>query len=400
MRFLLLYIVILAYSSLSFSKAISSKIDNLNGEFSFTEGNLLSSSIETSLTQTDNFLRSQDNNQTITTGELSPELFIQKQSAGSLFQLQAAGKYQANSNFSQDNHLDYSLLSKFHLRFAQSQKVFVTGFITDKYEARGTGLSLGDADSLVEGDSKRNKFFNVGYLYGHEDSQARAKFIAGYRDFGYQTRKSVTQHLSYSSQYFQGNFDYLMSGKTYFSTKIEYEDFSYRNNDELERQQYQALAGVKWRSTELTQLHLLFGYEKTFFANNAFAEEDRFAWQVNFLWSPLERLRLNVNSGTSIKDSYKITQSINFADSYGLTVSYDVNERLTLQFSGKLVHEDVVATDNTTSEDHIENSLGMQYQWQHWLSVFARYQYDSFDADIVTNNYDVQALSTGVVITF
>jgi len=400
MRFFPFYIVILVYSSLSFSKAVSSNIDNLNGEFSFTEGNLLSSSIEASLGRSNNFLNSQHDKKSITTVDLSPELFIQKQSEGTLFQLQALGEYQANSNFSQDNHLDYSLLSKFHLRFAQSQKVFVTGFITDKYEARGTGLSLGDADSLLKGDTKRNQFFNVGYLYGHEDSQARAKFIAGYRNFGYQTRKNVTQQLSYSSQYFQGNFDYLMSGKTYFSTKIEYEDFSYSNNDALERQQYQALAGVKWRSTELTQLHLLLGYEKAIFEHNAFAEEDRFAWQVNFLWSPLQRLRFNVTSGSSIKDSYKIRQSINFADAYGLTVSYDVNDRLTLQLSGKLVNEDVVSTDSTISEDHIENLLQMQYQWQHWLSFFARYQYDSFDADIVLNNYDVQVISTGVVITF
>jgi len=223
MRYFLLLVVFICYSS--FSEATSSSADSLNGKFSFSEGNLLSTEVKTNFGQINNFLHSSDNKLKTKFFEVSPELFIQTQGEGSLFQLEAMASYFTFDEFANDDHYDFSLLSKFHLRFAQSQKVFLTGFITDKYEYRGTGLSLGKPNTIEEGDTKRNEFLNAGYLYGHQDSLARAEFLVGYRDFSYLTRASVTDPLAYSTSYFQGNFDYLISGKTYFSTKFQYEDF-------------------------------------------------------------------------------------------------------------------------------------------------------------------------------
>jgi hypothetical protein len=400
MRLLLLYLAFIGYSAISFSETVSSSRDSLNGEFSFSEGNLLSTKINTDFGQIDNFLRSNDNKQATNFFEVSPELFIQTQGDGSLFQLQAKASYFTFDEFSSDDHFDFSLLSKFHLRFAESQKVFLTGYIADNYEYRGTGLSLGAPNTLKEGDTKRDEFVNVGYLYGHQDSLARAKFLVGYRDFAYSTRKNITEQLAYSSSYFQGNFDYLITGKTYFSTKMQYEDFSYDMNTDLERKQYLALAGVKWQSTELTQLHLLLGYEKAVFANKAFDDKNRFAWQINLLWSPLQRVRFNFASGSEIKDSYKIVKSVNFSNYYGVDLSYDFNQKLLLNVSGKVISEDVVGIDGEIKEDHVKTAVRMQYQWRHWLTAFAQFSYDSFDSTIVTNDYDLQVASLGVVASF
>lgn len=400
MRCLLLFIAFISYSSMSFSDTVSSSRDSLNGEFSFSEGNLLLTKIKTDFGQIDNFLRSYDDKQETNFFDVSPELFIQTQGDGSLFQLQAQASYFTFDEFSRDDHYDFSLLSKFHLRFAESEKIFITGFIADNYEYRGTGLSLGTPNSLAEGDTKRDEFLNIGYLYGHQDSLARAKFLVGYRDFSYLTRKHITKQLAYSSSYFQGEFDYLISGKTYFSTKMQYEDFSYDMNVDLERKQYLALAGVKWQSTELTQLHLLFGYQKAVFANKAFDDENRFAWQVNLLWNPLKRIRLNFSSGSEIKDSYKIVKSVNFANYYGVDLTYDFNQSLLLNVSTKVMSEDVIGIESEITEEHFETSMRIQYQWRHWLTAFTQYSYDSFDSTIATNDYDLQTASVGMVATF
>ena len=74
-------------------------------------------------------------------------------------------------------------------------------------------------------------------MYGHNDSLASAKMLMGYRDFAYSTRKEITQFLAYSSNYFQGEFDYLVTGNTYLSAKVRYESFSYDLNADLERNQ-------------------------------------------------------------------------------------------------------------------------------------------------------------------
>ncbi len=399
MRTLAFFIAFICYSS-SLSATVSSAINSLNGKFSFSEGNLLSTKIKTDFGQINNFLHSNDNKQKTNFFEVSPELFIQTQGEGSLFQLQAKASYFTFDEFSNDDHYDVSLLSKFHLRFAQSQKIFLTGFIADKYEYRGTGLSLGKPNTLDEGDTRRNEFLNIGYLYGHQDSLARAEFLVGYRDFSYLTRASVTDHLAYSSNYFQGNFDYLISGNTYFSTKFQYEDFSYAQNADLERKQYLALAGVKWRSTELTQFHMLFGYEKAIFTNEAFSEEDRFVWQVKLLWNPLERIKINFSSGSEIRDSYKIVKSVNFTNYYGISINYNLNQRLSFNISGRVDNEDVVGLNSAIKEDHFETTVRVQYQWRHWLSVLAQYSYENFDSTSVINNYDLQKTSVGLVVTF
>lgn len=400
MRYLLLFIAFFGYSIFSFSATVSSSRDTLNGEFSFTEGNFLLTEISTDFGQIDNFLRSHNAPQETNFFELSPELFMQIEGSGSLFQIQAKAGYFTYDEFSKDNHYDFSVLSKYHLSFAQSHKVFVTGFIEDNYEFRGTGLSLGEQNALEEGDTKRNEFLNMGYLYGHQASLARAKLLVGYRDFSYLTRKNITNEQAYSANYLQGNFDYFITGKTYFSTKVQYEDFNYSLNQNLERKQYVALVGVKWQSTELTKLLALVGYENTVFANDTFGEKKRFAWQVNMLWNPIERIRFKFSSGSEVKDSFKVGESLSFVKYHGMELIYGFNQQLLLSISGKVVNGEVVDIDSEINEDHFESTTRIQYQWRDWLSAYAQYRFDSFDSTVVTNNYDLQVISLGVVVTF
>jgi hypothetical protein len=396
----MLLVAFIGYSSISSSATVSSTVDNLNGEFSFSEGNQLATEVKAQFGQIDNFLRSNEDKQETNYIEISPKLFIQTQGAGSLFQLQVKANYFTFDEFSNDDHYDFSVLSKFHLRFAESQKVFVTGFIADNYEYRGTGLSLGKPDTLEEGDTKRNNFLNAGYLYGHQDSLARAKILVGYRDFDYLTREKITKQLAYSSGYFQGEFDYLISGNTYFSTKIQFEDISYSMNADLERKQYLALAGMKWRSSELTQLHLLLGFEQAAFNNDVFDDENKFAWQVNFLWNPLQRVKLNFSSGSEIKDTYKIVKTVSYSNYYDLGLNYEFDEKIKLVIQGRLVNDEVVSTEAITNEDHFETTTKIQYEWRHWLSGFVQYSYNSFDSTIITYDYDLQAVSAGIAVTF
>lgn len=377
-----------------------SAVNNYNGEFPFTEGNFLSTKIKTDFGQVDNFLRSNDNKQETSFLKIAPELFIQTQGSGNLFQLKANASYQTFDQFSDDNHYDFSLLSKFHLRFAESQKIFVSGYLADIYEYRGTGISLGEANTLAEGDTRRNGFINVGYLYGHKDSLARAKFLLGHRNFSYLTRKSITKSLAYDTNYAQGNFDYLITGKTYFSTKVQYERISYDKNQDLDRQQYLGLAGIKWESTELTQLHVLIGYQSASFANDTFKREDGFAWQLNMFWNPLERIRFNLSSGSEITDSYKIEKSVSVSNFYSFGLFYSFTDELTLTINSKIVNNDIVGEINTSKEENFEFKTNIDYQWRHWLSTYARFNYNTFDSSKLKHDFDLQAFSVGLEVIF
>ena len=110
MRPLLLFVALFCYSALALSTTVSSSRDSLNGEFSFSEGSLLSTKIASDFGQIDNFLRSQSDKQKTNLVKLSPELFMQTQGEGSLFQLQAKASYFAFDKFSSDDHYDFSVL--------------------------------------------------------------------------------------------------------------------------------------------------------------------------------------------------------------------------------------------------------------------------------------------------
>ena len=399
MRLLLILIAFIGSASLSYSKTVSTTSDGLNSEFSFSEGNQLSAELKTEYGKIDNFLRSKEEQQDTSFIAISPELFIQTQGDGSVFQLQAKANYFTFDEFSNDDHHNFSLLSKFHLKFAESQKVFVTGSISKDYEYRGTGLTLGEANSIDEGDSKRNKFFNAGYLYGHQDSLARIKFLVGNRDFAYLTRKEVTEQQTYSSNYAQGHFDYLITGNTYVSTKVQFEDFNYDANIDLARKQYVALAGVKWRSSELTELQLLMGYEKAIFDNNIFEDNSRFAWQANMLWQPLSRVTFDLSAGSAIKDAHKVEKSISYSDYFNLGVNYDFSDRLQIKVSGKAASNDVVSIDNTIKEEQLALAMGLNYQWRNWLSALVQFHYNTFDSNRIQYDYDLKAISVGINVT-
>jgi len=66
MRLTLFLVALISYSSLVLSTTVSSSRDSLNGEFSFSEGNLLQTKIKADFGQIDNFLRSNENEQKTT----------------------------------------------------------------------------------------------------------------------------------------------------------------------------------------------------------------------------------------------------------------------------------------------------------------------------------------------
>jgi len=218
---------------LNFPQVNAASVDSYNGQFRYVEGNIIEGEVQSKFGVVDNFFSSNENPQTTNFFAVTPSIFLQAQLNENLLQISAKSEYVKFSDFSQDDHNDISLLSKYHLKLAQSQKLFVTGAYKESYEYRGQGLSLGDGEALDEGDNKEQYFINAGYLYGHEKSIARAKVLIGHRSFAYQTRKEQTRKLSYIGDYIQGGFDYLISGKSYLTSKLQYENIDYSENDAL-----------------------------------------------------------------------------------------------------------------------------------------------------------------------
>ncbi|MGL1956505.1 MAG: outer membrane beta-barrel protein [Colwellia sp.] len=399
MPFIFLAFTFFIFTFYSKAESVNSTVDPFNGDFQYIEGNKLAASLALNAGTIDNFLR--ENKDKKSTGFLSakPQVFVQSQFNENLFQFKASLNYLNFDEFSEDDHNNLSLLAKYHLRLASNQKVFFTGHFQNDYEYRGTGNSLGNGSSLEQGDESQKFFANAGYLYGHEQSIAKAKFLIGHREFSYETREEITKGLNLTSNYIQGNFDYLISGNTYSSTKVQIEDIDYEFNDSLSRQQYSMLTGIAWQSSALTELHLLLGFEKAVFSALSLPDEDAFIWQANLKWSPIDSTRINFSSGRTIKSSNKLEDSISVVDFYDISVNYDFTERVQLSTLFKILNEDINLLTAQTVEDSLLANVTLNYDWRDWLSVFVKYDYNDFDSPMISNTYELSVLSLGFTVT-
>ncbi len=389
-------VIILA---LNFYQANAASVNSYNGKFRYVEGNVFEGEVQSKFGVVDNFFSSHDNPQASNFFEVSPSVFLQAQFDENLLQISAKSQYVKFSDFSQDDHNDISLLSKYHLKLAQSQKLFVTSAYKESYEYRGQGLSLGDGQALEEGDNKEQYFINAGYLYGHEKSVARAKILVGHRSFAYQTRREQTRKLDLTGDYLQGSFDYLISGKSYLTSKLQYEKINYSDNDALTRKQYSALLGLKWQSTYATEVKLLFGYEKALFADSDLSDETSFVWQGNLTWRPLERLSISALTGRNIQDSNKLDNSISVVDSYAFNINYAFTERVSLYTNTKIANKSITSSSTVIDEDTLSTGIGSKYQWRDWLAVSVDYHYNDLASSQPNHSYDTNRYSLNLTLT-
>ena len=369
--------------------------DRYNAEINFVEGNAVEANISLEAGMVDNFLNANNDKQNTAYFQVAPDLILQAQSHNDLFQLGIQTEFIKFNDFSDDDHNDYSLMTKYHHKFSNDHKVFITGSSVNYYEYRGTGVTLGDAESIDVGDEISTYFVNGGYMYGNDTSVGRFKILYGKRSSEYDTRRSVTNVLDLTSSYIQGEVDYLISGKSFITTNIQYEDIEQDNNSEQDRTLLSGLLGVKWESSALTKLSILLGYQEADFDHSSFSNSTDFIWSTSLLWSPLDSTTIDINTSRSFTDSKKITNTLSTVTTYGVKLNYAFND--VTKFYSRLSFDSEEFTSESTriTEDFFKASFGINYQWKTRYSFYLRYDFNDFESDIVSNNYEKNSLALG-----
>ena len=144
----------LAYVSIYLGAGVYSSSLFAGGYFDNTSGNMLTASLLTEVGTDDNFLNTNSNKQSTVYYTLKPNFFVQTQFGRNALKLNALSSHVRYSKFSQDNHSDMNLLSSYRFKFADNKTLIMKAERNDVYESRGTGLTLGAADTLSTGDKK------------------------------------------------------------------------------------------------------------------------------------------------------------------------------------------------------------------------------------------------------
>ncbi|GHF02612.1 hypothetical protein GCM10011501_34950 [Thalassotalea profundi] len=346
----------------------------------------------------DNFFYEKNSTENVNFIKLQPKLNIQTQFERHLIQLLTETEHVSFQKFSQDNYSNFRISPSYQYKLATNQTLFVNALLKEQYEARGTGLTLGNAQSLSVGDTKRNSKIHGGLLYGSKDSVAKLSLTFGQEHNRYTTRRELTNTLDKESVFINPSFDYLIGGASYLSTELKAEQITYKRNEALSKNKYVGLIGFKWQPSSITDLALLLGYQEIQFEQSALANDTAFKWRVNVGWQPLEGLAFTLLSERDFSEANKLQDSYRLVDNTILTIRKTWNDYFDIKASFGYSTEDVISQFQLSTEDYFTTQVSMNYQRNSWLSLYFKYDYKGLDASITELEYQRNSLSLGFTV--
>ncbi len=368
----------------------------LSAEVELKAGNALTAYIGEEYGTIDNFLMTPSNQQSSRYLKFKSRFLVQGQFERSLLHFTSLLSNTRYQDFSQDDHSNAGFLAGYQYKYSKKQTFTIDGDFNRIYESRGTGISLGKAEQLSRGDSKNKTQFKLAYLYGQKDSVAKLSFSLGAKKKKYLTRRIETEQLDTLSRFVYSEFDYLMTGKTYISTRVEYEQDRFEHQSSNDRDLVKGLLGIKWAPSEITSLNFLFGYQTISFISDSLDKNSTESWKVDINWRPLTYTELVLHSARDYRTSYQTENSYRVVDSYGLTLTTKFTERLSVKVNTALKNETLVIFANTQDEEYFDVDASLHYQWRDWLSCFIDFNVKQVNSNLDSINFNQNSVSLGV----
>jgi len=347
----------------------------------------------------DNFLYQAHEEQSTAFYTLSSALGLSSKSKQSAFNLDATVNSYLFVDFEDDDHTDFTLQPTYQYKFALNQRFYLSAHWLNSYNYRGTGLSLGDAKSLTQGDEKEDIGASVGFEYGNEDSQGRLNFLVDYNQGEYTTRRSTTKQLDNEVINYQVGFDYLLSGKTYLAFDIGYRLTDFPNAALSNRDSLTGLLGVKWQTTVISELSFLVGYQNLKFENNSLADDNAFKWRFDYTWRPSDYTTVRALSHRKFDESNRLNNSYRLAEIYQVDIAHAFTEQFNATIALALNNDQFITPENHRKEDYLSSSIALHYQRSENFNFHLRYQYKSLDANYADIDYQHNSLSLGITIS-
>jgi len=357
-------------------------------------GNYIKLNVKSEFGVTDNFLFDDEGKDT-TYFELAPSLNMQTQFERQLIKFHTKINHFKYSDFSQDNHSNIAISPSYQFKFTENKALSIESLYLSRYESRGTGLSLGDGDSLNKGDTKETINYSIGYLYGTQDSVAKFQVNIGGSKNQFNTRRELTHTQDQSSQFYKITLDYLLSGQSYLATEFKMESTSFAKNSTQDKDKYVALIGIKWQTTAISQFAALFGYQEVKFSEAVFEDDSAFKWRIDYLWHPIESTRVLIGSERDFEEANRLSNSYRIVDNYNIRVTTSFSEYFGVSATVGMKQEDIIFQNSVNNENYVFGEIQLNYQRNEWLSWFLKFNYNDFNSTNNELDYQKNSFSLG-----
>ncbi|WP_206483148.1 outer membrane beta-barrel protein [Thalassotalea sp. G2M2-11] len=359
-------------------------------------GNIFELRITPELGYIDNFLYSYQQRKATSYVAIHSQAKLQVAQQRQLFSLDGNFHHYNYQKFSQDNHSNFVISPSYRYKVADKQIFYLRGKAQEQYELRGTGLSLGAAESLRVGDSKAITSFDAGYLFGQTDSMAKLSVNLSFYDSRYQTRRALTRTLDHQRQQAGISFDYLLSGSTYLASELDIQNIEFTHNQQQNKQKITGLAGIKWQTSIATRLSALLGYQKVAFEQPGFDDDSAFSWRLDWYWHPIDSTKFIVRSSRDFQEANRLNNSYRVVDSHRMELSHQFYPYLTSEVQVGVNQEQVMYSNMHIEEDYWFAQASVNYQRNEWLSFYLRYHFENFNTETLLLDYQRNAVVFGV----
>lgn len=378
---------------------LSTTVVFADNKLNYQPGNHFDFNLESKLTTEDNYLLSQGNKESAQYLAISPIVNFQVQKEAHLLHLNLNSTLRKYSSFQEDDHFEYQFSPSYLHKLSDKQTIYVKAKISKEFENRGTGASLGNGESLEKGDKKQNQGAYLGYVFGSLDSVAQLSVELGKNKKEYNTRRALTNVLDQEQNSLITSFDYLMTDSLYLATELGLREHTFNNNQQLNDKQNFALLGVTWMPTDISSFTGLLGYQKIKFKQNTFGTESTGKWKVSFNWKPLEHTQLLLKSARDFGVSEQLENSYRVNDSYSVSLSHQLNDRLMLETAVLFNMDEVQFVDTKINEDYKQLNLSLAYRSHEWLTWSFNYGFDDREASIEAYQYQRNSFSFGINVS-
>ncbi len=346
----------------------------------------------------DNFLYQTRNEQSTAFYNLSSALDLEIKNNQSAFNIDGTIDSFIFQDFDDDNHTDFTLKPTYQYKFAQNQRLYMSGLWQNQYAYRGTGLSLGEANALTEGDKKAIKGAGVGFEYGNDDSQGKLNVEVNYNESEFTTRRALTNQLDSEVTHIKSSFDYLLSGKTYLAFDVGYQMVDFPNATISNRDSLTGLVGVKWQTTVISELSFLFGYQNLKFENNSVADDDAFKWRFDYTWRPSDFTTVHAVSNRKFDESNRLTNSYRLAEIYQVDIAHAFTDSFNIFVAVSLNRDQFITPESQQDENYLSSKVVLNYQRSERVNYHLRYQHKALDANYADIDYQYNSLTLGMTI--
>jgi hypothetical protein len=346
----------------------------------------------------DNFLYQTRNEQGTAFYNLSSALDLEVKNNQSAFNIDGTIDSFIFQDFDDDNHTDFTLKPTYQYKFAQNQRLYMSGLWQNQYAYRGTGLSLGEANALTEGDKKAIKGAGVGFEYGNDDSQGKLNVEVNYNESEFTTRRALTNQLDSEVTHIKSSFDYLLSGKTYLAFDVGYQMIEFPNATLSNRDSLTGLVGVKWQTTVISELSFLVGYQNLEFENNSDADDDAFKWRFDYTWRPSDFTTVHAVSNRKFDESNRLTNSYRLAENYQVDIAHAFTDSFNVFVAVSLNRDRFITPESQQDENYLSSKIVLNYQRSERVNYHLRYQHKALDANYADIDYQYNSLTLGMTI--